>query len=180
MEVEVNKKSVEEAKGWGVLANLQVEIAEVEEVRPTLEDQQMVSRGVDAKWKTRQRLRNSPMKEVEKLIRDVDHTICGPPCEELPMPDCIKVLNEEFVAIFPTKIPGGMPPSRPTDHRIDLVQDHKIHGQKLYQLSPAEDKELQEQLSSLRWLGFGFGFGSRCVPFLRHLCYSKRQRGKGT
>ena len=37
--------------GWGVLANLQVELAEIEEVMPTLEDQQQVSRGVDAKWK---------------------------------------------------------------------------------------------------------------------------------
>ena len=47
-------------------------------------------------------------------------------CEELPMPDCNRALNEEFAAIFPAVIPGGMPPSRPTDHRIDLVQDHKI------------------------------------------------------
>ena len=47
-----------------------------------------------------------------------------------------------------------MPHSRPTDHRIDLVQDHKIPGQKLYRLSPAEDNELQEQLSSLEKLGF--------------------------
>ena len=136
------------------MANLHVELAEIEEVIPTLEDQQPVSRGADAKWKTRQRLRNSPRKEVEKLIRDVDHTICGPPCEELPMPDCIRALNEEFAAIFPEKIPGGMPPSRPTDYRIDLVQDHKIPGQKLYRLSPSEDKELQEQLSSLEKLGF--------------------------
>ena len=106
------------------MANLQVELVEVEEVMPTLEDQQQVVRGVDAKWKTRQRLRNSPRKEVENLIKDVDHTICGPPCEELLMPDCIRALNEEFAAIFPAKIPGGMPPSKPTDHRIDLVQDH--------------------------------------------------------
>ena len=108
------------------MANLLVELAEIEEVMPTLEDQQQVSRGVDAKWKTRQRLRNSPRKEVEKLIKDVDHTICCPPCEELPMPDCIRSLNEECAVIFPANIPGGMPPSRPTDHRIDLVQDHKI------------------------------------------------------
>ena len=94
---------------------------------------------MDAKWKTRQRLRNSPRKEVKKLIMDVDHTICGTPCEELPTPDCIRALNEEFAAIFPAKIPEGMPHSRPTDHRIDLVQDHKIPGQKLYRLSPAED-----------------------------------------
>ena len=80
---------------------------------------------------------------MEKLIRDVDHTICGPPCEELPMLDCIRALNEEFEAIFPVKITVRMPPSRPTDHRIDLVHDHKIPGQKIYRLSPAKDKELQ-------------------------------------
>ena len=61
-----------------------------------------------------------------------------------------------------------MSPSRPTDHRIDLVQDHKIHGQKLFRLSPAEDKELQEQLSS--WKSFiepyvsPFGSGVLFVP----------------
>ena len=89
------------------MANLLVELAKIEEVMPTLEDQQQVSRWVDSKWKTRQRLRNSPRKEVEKLIMDVDHTICGPPCEELHIPDCIRALNEEFAAIFPEKIPGG-------------------------------------------------------------------------
>ena len=79
-EVEVGKE-LKEDDGVGVVANLQAELAKIEEVMPTLEDQQQVSRRVDAKWKTRQRLRNSPMKEVDKLIRDVDHTICGPPCE---------------------------------------------------------------------------------------------------
>ena len=101
---------------------------EVEEVMPTLEDKQMVSRGLETKWKSKQMLRNSPRKKVGKLIRDIDHTICGPPCEDLPMPDCIRALNEEFAAIFPEKISGGMPPPRQTDHRIDLVQDHKIPG----------------------------------------------------
>ena len=91
---------------------------------------------------------------MEKLIKDMDHTICGPPYEELPMPDFIRALNDEFAAIVPEKIPGGIPPSRPTDDRIDLVHDHKIPGQKLHRLSPAEDKELHEQLSSLEKLGF--------------------------
>ena len=86
------------------------------------------------------------------------------------MRDCIRALNEEFAAIFPAKIPGGMPPSRRTDNRIDLIQDHKIPVQKLYRLSPAEDKELQEQLSSLEKLGFiepsvsPFGSGVLFVP----------------
>ena len=62
--------------------------------------------GVEANWNFRQRQRNSPRKEVEKLIRDVDHTICGQPCEEVPIPDCIRALNEEFAEIFPEKIQG--------------------------------------------------------------------------
>ena len=86
------------------------------------------------------------------------------------MPDCIMALNEEFAVIFPAKIPGGMPLSRPTDNRIHLLQDHKITGQTLYRLSPAEDKELQEQLSSVEKLGFiepsvsPFGSGVLFVP----------------
>ena len=47
-EVEVGKELKEEDEGVGVVANLQVELAEIEEVMPTLEDQQQVSRGVDA------------------------------------------------------------------------------------------------------------------------------------
>ena len=47
-----------------------------------------------------------------------------------------------------------MPPPKPTDHRIDLVQDHNIPGQRLYRLSPAENNELQEQLQSLEKRGF--------------------------
>ena len=112
---------------------------------------------------------------MEKLIRDVYHTICGPPCEELPMPDCIKALNEEFAAIFPTKIPGGIPPSRPTDNRIDLLQDHKIPWKKLYRLSPAEDKELQEQLSSLEKLGF---IEPSVSPFGSRVLFVPKPNGK--
>ena len=81
-------RSVEE-----LLTNLQSDVVEAEEVMPTLEDRLMVGRGVKAKWKTIQRLRNSPRNEVEKLIKDVDHTICGIPCEVLLMPDCIRAVN---------------------------------------------------------------------------------------
>ena len=36
-------------KGWGLTAILQIEVADVEDVMPTLEDQRMVSRVVEAK-----------------------------------------------------------------------------------------------------------------------------------
>ena len=43
-EVEVGKDVKEEDERGGVVANLLVELAEIEEVMPTLEDQQQVSR----------------------------------------------------------------------------------------------------------------------------------------
>ena len=44
-EVEAGKELKEEDERGGVVANLLVELAEIEEVMPTLEDQQQVSRG---------------------------------------------------------------------------------------------------------------------------------------
>ena len=46
--------------------------------------------------------------EAKELVKEgggkVDN---GPAFDEVPMPDCIRALNEEFAAIFPQKIPGG-------------------------------------------------------------------------
>ena len=68
-----------------------------------------------------------------------------------------------------------MPPSRPTDHEIDLVQDHKNPWQKLYRLSPVKDKELQEQLSSLEKLGF---IESSVSPFGSEVLFVPKPNGK--
>ena len=100
----------------------------------------------------------------------VDRSLCGPPCRELPVPECILVLNKEFSRLFPDKVPGGLPPSRPTDHRIDLKPDSRIPGQRLYRMAPAEDQELQKQLKVLQDLGFfepstsPYGSGGLFVP----------------
>ena len=48
----------------GIMANIQSEVVDVEEVMPTLEDQQMVSRWMEAKWKSRQMLRSPPGNDV--------------------------------------------------------------------------------------------------------------------
>ena len=59
------ERVVGDAENWvELMANLQSEVVEAEKAMPTLGDQLMVGREVEAKWKTRQRLRNSPRKEV--------------------------------------------------------------------------------------------------------------------
>ena len=142
----------------------------VEEVTPTKDDQRALARAAEPKWKTRKRLRNSPRKAVERLLKEVDHTICGPPCREEPVPQEVLALNQEFTDLFPAKVPGGLPPSRQTDHRIDLKPDSRIPTQRMYRMAPAEGNELPKQLKTLQDLGFiepstsPYGAGVLFVP----------------
>ena len=163
-------ESADEPKVMAIEPSMEKEATPLVELDPTKEDTIAVSRLQEPKWKTKKRLKVSPRKAVEKLIKTVDHTLCGPPCRELPVPECILALNKEFSRLFPAKVPGGLPPSRPTDHRIDLKPDSRIPGQRLYRMAPAEEQELQKQLKVLQDLGFiepstsPYGSGVLFVP----------------
>ena len=47
----------------------------------------------------------------------------GPGIIQGPIPSIIHDVIDRFGGVFPKEIPAGLPPSRPTDHRIDLVPD---------------------------------------------------------
>ena len=137
-----------------VICAMQEANPDPEVVTPTAEDRKALAHTTEPRWKTRRRLRNSPRQEVEKLIKEVDHTLCGPPCEGVEVPKEIRELNKEYAHLFPEKVPGGLPPPQRTDHQIDLKPDSRIPAQRLYRLAPAEDLELQKQLKGLQGLGF--------------------------
>ena len=56
-----------------------VDSEHTEEVGPTPDVQNAVARSQEVKWKSRRKLRNSPRKEVEKLMKEVYHTRCVHP-----------------------------------------------------------------------------------------------------
>ena len=87
-------------------------------------------------------------------LTKIDHTICGPPCKIAPVPEQILLLNTEFKSLFPEKMPAGLPPARITDHHITLKPNSRAPAQRLYRLSPLQDKELQKQLQELQEAGF--------------------------
>ena len=69
------------------------------------------------------------------------------PVAESPAPPTLaQPLLQEFVDVFPLKLPPGLPVNRVTDHRIDLIPDSKPPAHRLYRMSPEEDKELKAQL----------------------------------
>ena len=66
---------------------------------------------------------------------------------ESPAPPTLaQPLLQEFVDVFPLKLPPVLPVNRVTDHRIDLIPDSKPPAHRLYRMSPEEDNELKAQL----------------------------------
>ena len=67
---------------------------------------------------------------------------------QIPTPRLIQQVLMEFRDVFPDDLPLGLPKSRDTDHSIDLEENAKIPAHRIYRLSPAEDAELQKQLTA--------------------------------
>ena len=67
-------------------------------------------------------------RDVQEFIKDMDPATCGPPCMSTPVPPEILKLNEEYKDLFPTELPPGLPPSRPTDHRINFRSEERRVG----------------------------------------------------
>ena len=63
-----------------------------------------------------------------------------------PIPTITQEVIDQFGAVFPTEIPAGLPPSQPTDHRIDLVPDAVLPCHCIFRNCPEEEVELRRQL----------------------------------
>ena len=87
-------------------------------------------------------------REIEKLADNVEHRrVAGPPppvpsvpvsTPEVVNPDVQKLLTE-YADVFPAQSPLGLPPSRATDHTIDLEPDPKPPSHRIYRMSPQEE-----------------------------------------
>lgn len=68
-------------------------------------------------------------------------------------PDIEKILRD-YQDVFPNSLPKHLPPHRPVDHKIELVQGSTPPAKRLYPLSLAEMEELKKQLQELLDQGF--------------------------
>ncbi len=66
-----------------------------------------------------------PRKKVDKMFKEIDHTIWGAPCA--------KVLWRIEELSLQRRYQVGLPPKRFTDHRIDLKPDSEPPPQRLRQ-----------------------------------------------
>ncbi|PKI68860.1 hypothetical protein CRG98_010715, partial [Punica granatum] len=76
-------------------------------------------------------------------------------------------LLKEFVDVFPTELPEGLPPIRGIEHQIDLVPGSALRNRPTYRCNPIEAKELQRQVNELLEKGYVWESMSPCsVPAL--------------
>ena len=96
------------------------------------------------------------------------------PPATLPIPPPMEKLLYSYADLFPPQLPLGLPASRATDHRIDLVEDHRIPAHRIYRMSPAEEIELKTQLDG--YLAAGQIEPARS-PFGAGVLFAKKKDG---
>ena len=89
---------------------------EQEAVDPTPEDiSELQESPVVLQYPSRQPLnfkrkkKDSPRSKVQVDLKNIDHTICGPACQEVPVPETILALNQEYKKLLPEKMPSELP-----------------------------------------------------------------------
>ena len=80
----------------------------------------------------------------------------------------------QYADIFPENLPPGLPVSRPTDHRIDLIPDAKPPCQRRYQKGPEELAELKKQIDE--YLAAGWIEPSRS-PYGAGVLFARKKDG---
>ena len=119
------------------------------EVEPSEGDRRALA-AANPERKMGKRKKLSARKNVQDMIKEMYPASCGLPCQTAPVPPEVLKLNEEYKET----LPPGLPPSRPTDHRIDYPEKFRIPAPRLYRLAPSEDKELLKQLDDPNSHGF--------------------------
>ena len=93
----------------------------------------------------------------EQILSKVSPDVCGK----------LKELVDEFKDVFPYMLPKGRPPKRDIVHEIRTEECAKPPSQPPYQLGPAEQDEMEEQVKELLPQGFIKPIGSPYgVPIL--------------
>ena len=69
----------------------------------------------------------------------------------LPAP--VTNLLQEFIDVFPSEIPPGLPPIHGIEHQIDLIPGASLPNRAAYRANPEETKEIQRQVQDLLYCG---------------------------
>jgi hypothetical protein len=61
----------------------------------------------------------------------------------IALPPTVANLLQEYMDVFPSEIPPGLPPLRGIEHKIDLIPGASLPNRAAYRTNPEETKEIQ-------------------------------------
>jgi hypothetical protein len=72
----------------------------------------------------------------------------------IALPPAVANLLQEYMDVFPSEIPPGLPPVRGIEHMIDLIPGASLPNRAAYRTNPEETKEIQRQVQDLLERGY--------------------------
>jgi hypothetical protein len=83
------------------------------------------------------------------------------------LPPIVANLLQEYIDVFPSELPLGIPPLRGIEYKIDLVLGASLPNHAAYKANPEETKEIQRQVQDLLDCGYNHeSLNSYSVPVL--------------
>ncbi|XP_066316430.1 uncharacterized protein, partial [Miscanthus floridulus] len=70
------------------------------------------------------------------------------------LPPAVANILQEFLDVFPSEIPVGLPPIRGIEHQIDIIPGASLPNRAPYRTNPEETKEIQRQVQELLDKGY--------------------------
>jgi hypothetical protein len=71
------------------------------------------------------------------------HALYSIEVASIALPPAIANLLQEYMDVFPSKLPPGLPPVRGIEHKIDLIPGVSLPNRAAYRTNPDETKEIQ-------------------------------------
>jgi hypothetical protein len=95
------------------------------------------------------------------------HALYSIEVASIALPPIVVNLLQEYMDVFPSELPPGLPPVRGIEHKIDLIPGASLPNRAAYRTNPDETKEIQRQVQNL--LDHGYireSLGPYSVPIL--------------
>jgi hypothetical protein len=72
----------------------------------------------------------------------------------IALPPAVANLLQDYMDVFPSELPPGLPPMRGIEHKIDLILGVSLPNRAAYRTNPDETKEIQRQVQDFLDRGY--------------------------
>jgi hypothetical protein len=70
------------------------------------------------------------------------HVLYSIEVASIALPPAVANFLQEYMDVFPSELPPGLPPGRGIEHKIDLILGASLPNRAAYRINPDETKEI--------------------------------------